>query len=286
MSHRIIVFLALISAFMLGAGEKIMLYPTSAGIKSPDGHIPYMTLYALKTDKPLGCVLVCPGGSYRFRSRDEADPIARKFNALGFHAAVVEYRTAPSVFPAPQQDALRAIRVIRSLSSKYNIAPDKIAMLGFSAGGHLAASTGVLFNDIPAAVNDEIDGISARPDALILCYPVISLAPDFGHINSGKCLFGAKNLTPELQQKYSLHKLVSKETPPVFLWHTAGDRAVPCRNSIEFANAVWQNKGQAELHIFPVGGHGKKLATSLPCAYVWPELAANFLKDITDFPVK
>lgn len=263
----------------------IPLYPENSGIKSPDGFIPFMTFYPLAVSKPAGCVLVCPGGGYAMRARHEADPIAKRFNALGFHAAVVEYRVAPAVYPAPQCDAIRAIKILRSLCTEYKISSDHIAILGFSAGGHLAASTGILHDTIPAMVNDDIDQLCGRPDASILCYPVISIESEFGHVGSGDNLLGTTG-DSAARSELSLHKWVTPDTPPAFLWHTAEDAGVPCRNSIEYAKALWANKVKASLHIFPQGEHGLGEALQTPCAGVWVDLAAGFLKESLGFPTE
>lgn len=265
--------------------RQVTLYPEKILSANEGKFVPYLNIYAIDSPRPLGCVIVCPGGGYTNRARHETDIVAKKFNSLGFHAAVLEYRVYPDLFPAPQQDAKRAIRFLRYHSKELNISPDHIAILGFSAGGHLAASTGVLPDDDKfALVNDEIDKISARPDALILCYPVIALV-DFGHVNCGKHLLGEESTDAE-RRKLSLENLVTENTPPAFLWHTATDQTVPYKNSIVFAEELWKRGIPAELHIFPSGKHGKSLAEDIPAAGVWPDLAANFIKNIVKFPAK
>ena len=265
--------------------KKMMLYPDGTLPEKEGNFIPYLNIYTIDSDKALGCVLVLPGGGYTHRARHEADIVAQKFNSLGFHAAVLEYRVYPELFPAPQQDAMRAIRLLRHHSRELGISADHIAILGFSAGGHLAASAGVLDPDlIPTLVNDQIDALDPRPNASILCYPVISLVK-FGHVGSGKHLLGEDSSDAE-REKLSLQNLVTEKTPPAFLWHTATDQAVPCENSIVFAKELWKRNIPAELHIFPEGKHGKGLATEIPDAGVWPDLAAEFIKNIAKFPAK
>ena len=260
--------------------EKMMLW--SDRKVSPDGTSdfqPYMTPYLLPGDKVRGCVIVLPGGGYSGRARHEAGPIAERFNSLGFHAFVVEYRVAPYRFPAPQEDALRAIRIVRAHAEEWKIKPDKIAVLGFSAGGHLACSTGVFHDKVKAENGDACDAVSARPDAEILCYPVITAESPYANTGSFRNLLG-----PEVPQeeflKYSCEKLVTEETPPAFLWHTAEDRGVPVENSICYARALNKCGIPFGLHVFPFGPHGIGLAEGRPeyaDAACWPELAGVWL---------
>ncbi|MCQ2352290.1 MAG: alpha/beta hydrolase [Victivallaceae bacterium] len=282
---KIIFFLiAVCAAFTLPAGEaqKIMLYPPGHPEIDGENFAPYVLLYP--ADIKRGTVLILPGGGYRARaSAREGVQVAEKFQELGFNTAVLEYRVAPSRYPAPQRDVLRAIKLLRANAAKWRIDPNHIAVLGFSAGGHLAGCAGVLYDRIEVKAGDEADAASARPDAMILCYPVISLADDFAHRGSGQNLLG-ENATPENLKKLSLQHLVNQNTPPVFLWHTATDNSVPAQNSIVFAQAMWEKKLTAELHIFTTGNHGKDLAKKLPTAWQWPQMAARFLVEVARFP--
>lgn len=254
--------------------ESISVFPPEAGQTSPDGFDPVLEFYPVDTPESW-FILVLPGGGYSHRAVYEGKDVAEFYNQLGFSCAVLQYRVRPAVYPAPQQDVLRAIRILRHRGHQ------KIAVLGFSAGGHLAASSGVLYDQIAPIVNDEIDRENARPDALILCYPVISIKSDFGHVGSGDNLLGATD-TPELRDALSLQNQVTENTPPAFLWHTATDQGVPCRNSIVFAQKLWEHGVPAELHIFPIGAHGQGLAQHLPDAKKWPEMAADFLRFLTE----
>ena len=269
--------LLLVGAAVLAADNRIMLWP-----KSVDGKFqPYLELYLLgeSSQPPTGLVLICPGGGYVRRSKHEGEPIAKVFNELGWHAAVLQYRTAPSVYPAPQQDALRAIRIIRAHAGEWKVKPDNIAILGFSAGGHLAASCGTLWNEINADAGDAADSESSKPDAMILCYPVINVST--GHKGSGRRLLGSQEPDPVKLAKLDLETRVTKETPPAFLWHAAYDRVVPVWNSIRFAEAMWAQKNTAELHVFPRGSHGISWGAKLdkiPEVRIWPTLADRFLR--------
>ncbi len=251
----------------------------SAGTgKEQDDFLPYMEVHLLKTERPLGAVLICPGGGYGGRASHEGVTIAEKFNALGLHAFVVHYRVAPYRFPAPQEDALRAIKIIRSRAAEWKVKPDKIAICGFSAGGHLAASSGIFFDEVKADDGDKADSCSSRPDALILCYPVISSGPK-GHQGSFINLLGPED-APGHKEKYSLEKLVSKNTPPSFLWHTADDGGVPVENSLMLGMALREHEIPFELHVFPQGRHGLGLAPEYPNIAVWPELCLTWLKNM------
>ncbi len=270
-------------AFSAVAAEKIPLWPEGVNVDAK-GFAPYVEPYLLETATPLGVVIVCPGGGYGGRAKHEGEPVARKFNALGFHAFVLQYRVAPNRYPAPQQDVFRAIRLIRSRAEAMKIAPDKIAVLGFSAGGHLTASAGTLFEEVNANAGDAVDSFSQRPDAIIPCYPVINILEKWGHRGSGHNLLGDQLDAEGIP--LCLETRVTGNTPPAFLWHTAEDGGVPVRNSIEFAEACWRNKVKAELHVFPTGNHGIGLAEKYPDASRWPELAAQFLKTTCRFPAR
>lgn len=229
---------------------------------------------------PLGGVLVLPGGGYHHRAAHEADCVAQKFNELGFHAFVLQYRTYPEHYPSPQQDLVRAVKIIRANAAAWRLG--KLAVLGFSAGGHLAASGTMLADKINADENDEADNFSGKADAMILCYPVISLTDDFAHRGSGNFLFG-ENVPDEVKAALDMHKLVDKNTPPAFLWHTADDNAVPVKNSVAFAEKMWQCGNSCELHVFPHGCHGKGLGFGLADIKQWPALAAQFLETTAGF---
>ncbi len=261
--------------------ETIKLWKSagSAGTGNPAADFePCLETYLLDGAGPArGGVLVCPGGGYGMRAAHEAAPVAAAFNAEGFHAFVVHYRVSPWRYPAEQSDLFRAIRLIRSRAKEWNLNPSQLAVLGFSAGGHLAASGGVLFDEVEADDGDAADGESRRPDALILCYPVINVTESFGHRGSGKNLLGDKLDTPE-GKRFNLENRVTADTPPAFLWHTADDGAVNVENSILFAEALWKHGVTAELHVFPHGRHGLGLAPDAPDVAAWPELAARFLR--------
>jgi len=239
---------------------------------------PTLDIYTIECAEPKGAVVICPGGGYAHRAEHEGKDIALRFNKLGFHAFVVQYRVAPNRFPAPQQDVFRAIKIVRSRAKEWNVKAAKIAVCGFSAGGHLTACSGTLFNEVQFTVGDETDKCSQKPDALILCYPVIS-SGEHGHIGSFVNLLG-EDADMSLREKYSLEKRITTETPPTFLWHTGEDPGVPVENSLLWCLGLRKHKIPFELHVFPEGRHGLGLGVDpdVPEIQVWPELCATWLK--------
>ena len=236
-----------------------------------------MTTYFIETDKPLPCIVVYPGGGYSMRARHEGGPIAEFFNSRGMHAVVCEYRVSPNRYPAPLADAQRAIKILRANAKEWKIDPNRIVTLGFSAGGHLCASTITLPDvtaDRPGA--DAIDKENHKPNGAILCYPVISIEKEFGHVGSGKNLLGENY---ERQQGYfSLEKRVADDTPPVFMWHTSEDGGVNVCNSLKFGEALRRHNIPFELHVFPHGPHGLGLAQLYPDVSTWADLAADWVE--------
>lgn len=237
---------------------------------------PSITPYLLSGSRPCPAVLIIPGGGYgNVCESTEGMPIAQKFNALGFHAFVLDYRVAPHRYPAPQEDALRAMKMIRGNAGLWKVIPDRITACGFSAGGHLACCLGTIFAEIDANDGDEFDSISGIPDALILGYAVISLET-WSNQDTGNNLL-ADELVKNTR-KYSLQYRVNAKTPPVFLWHTVEDQIVPFQNGIVFVEAMQKFNRPCELHLFPYGKHGMLLGLKTHDVAQWPELAVNFLK--------
>lgn len=234
---------------------------------------PYLEHFLLDDKPDAGLVLVLPGGGYILRADHEGAPVAEKFNQLGLHSAVLQYRVAPRKYPDALLDTLRAVQMLRLIAHTANAFSGKIAVLGFSAGGHLAACSGTLYRNIEVIANDPADNMDHAPDALVLCYPVISSGV-YGHQQSFEALAGNDG---ELKEYLSLEKRVSKDTPPAFLWHTAEDDTVPVENSLMFVKAMRECNRPVELHVFPEGRHGLGLAPDYS-ARIWPELAAAFLQ--------
>lgn len=225
--------------------------------------------------RPRACVIVCPGGGYVRRAPHEADPVALMLNAAGISALVLHYRVAPYRHPQPLYDAQRAIRIARSSAGSWNIDPARIAVLGFSAGGHLAASSAVLWDRGDPAASDPISRQSCRPDALVACYPVITFGPE-RHQGTMASLIG-ENPDEELRKSLCLETRVTPQTPPSFLWHTADDAGVPVANSLLFSSALARNNVPFELHVYPHGRHGLGLAAEDPVIGTWPGLCTAWL---------
>ncbi len=243
----------------------------------PEGDFcPTIDLYPIETDAPRGAVLICPGGGYSHRADHEGEDVARKFNASGLHAFVLQYRVAPNRHPSPLEDAIRAIRIIRSNAKNWKVDPDHVAVCGFSAGGHLAASLGVHYERGHSHAEEMLDQIGSRPDAMILSYAVIS-SGEFRHNGSFENLLG-KDAPEELMEKMSLEKQIDAETPPAFLWHTADDAGVPVENSLLFAKQLSKHNIPFELHVYEQGRHGLGLAPEDPHVASWFEHCREWLK--------
>lgn len=215
--------------------------------------------YILDGTKERGAVLICPGGGYGFLSEREAEPVAMQFNAAGYHAFVLYYSIAPKRHLAALLDLSRAVSVVRKNSEKWNVNPSKIAVCGFSAGGHLAASLGVHWDKQYLQNTNGADFGINKPNALILCYPVIS-SGKFAHKGSFENLLGS-NADENLLYEMSLENHVSENTPPAFIWHTFNDRGVPVENSLMFSLEMRKKEVPFELHIYAEGPHGLSLAT-------------------------
>lgn len=236
---------------------------------------PTITAYPCAGHDPAGAVIICPGGGYVGRAPHEGEPIARWLNSLGLHAFVCDYRVAPYRHPYPSLDARRAVRWVRAHAQDYGINPHRVGLLGFSAGGHLVATVGTRFSHGDPGVADPVEQLSCRPDALILCYPVISFGP-YRHEGSMHNLLG-DDPSPDLVTALSNELQVTADTPPTFLWHTADDAGVPVENSLLFAQALSAHGVPHELHVFQSGRHGLGLAEQDPHVATWSRLCGEWL---------
>ncbi len=236
--------------------------------------VPTLTPFLAQPGASGSAVVVLPGGGYGRKAAHEAAPVARWLNKLGISAFVLDYRVAPYHNPIPLLDARRAIQQVRCRAQEWDIDPNRVGILGFSAGGHLASTTGTHFEAIPGP-EDDVSAFSYRPDAMILCYPVISFGP-YGHVGSMENLLGS-NPPHDLCVAFSNEKQVTDQTPPAFLWHTQDDQSVPVENSLLFAEALRAHHIPFELHIFASGQHGVGLAEGHPFAEPWTGLCARWL---------
>lgn len=203
-------------------------------------------------------ILICPGGGYTMTSDREAEPVALRFTALGYNAFVLRYAVKPARYPEALLELSASVAYIRRNAERFHVHPGRIAVCGFSAGGHLAGCLGAFWQEPFLSRPLGIRGEENRPNALVLCYPVIS-SGSFAHEGSFEALLGEDKdgLRPQL----SLENRVNPDVPPVFLWHTFSDGSVPVENSLLFAQALRRYGVPFELHIYPQGHHGLSLAT-------------------------
>lgn len=245
-------------------------------LSSEDEFTPTIVPYLLDRKDKHGAIIIFPGGGYQHRADHEGEPIAKWLNTLGISAFVLNYRVSPSRHPASLADAKRAIRYVRHYAEEWFIDPQKIGILGFSAGGHLASTASTHLLEECYESTDTIDQESSRPNIAILCYPVISFT-HYYHEGSVHHLLG-NNPSEQLRISLSNENNVTAATPPTFLWHTADDEPVPVENSLLYAQALSKNKIPFEMHIFPNGRHGLGLANDDPVVGKWTELCESWLK--------
>jgi acetyl esterase/lipase len=208
--------------------------------------------------RPL--VLICPGGGYAMTSLREGEPIALQMNSFGIHACVLHYSCAPAVFPTSLNQLAKSIKLIRELAEKWHVDPDKIIILGFSAGGHLVGSLGTFWNKDFLLRGIDVSMEEIKPNGLVLSYPVIT-SGEFAHKDSFTNLLGDKANDSNWRQLVSLEKQVDETMPKSFIWHTFEDQVVPVENSLLLAKAMRKANVPFALHLFEKGGHGLALGT-------------------------
>ena len=236
------------------------------------------TIHPYIPDHPCAdfAVVIFPGGGYCIRADHEGDGYARFFQSNGISAFVVDYRVAPNAFPAPLLDARRAVRYVRAHAAELGIDPQKIAVMGSSAGGHLAALVSTYTAPLDGETADGLDTVDFLPNAQILCYPVIC-APESGvaHVGSYENLLG----NPPTVSPMSVDpcQLATGTTPPAFIWHTDDDQTVNVLNSYRYAARLHQLGVSTELHVFPHGRHGLGMTNEIPHVQQWCDLLLNWL---------
>lgn len=230
------------------------------------------------------CLLICPGGGYYKVSPREGEPIALHFLPQDYNVFVLEYSVSPNRFPTQLREVAAAMEMIYTNAEKWHCDTDRIAIMGFSAGGHLAAHYSNAY-DWPEV--REVFPKSKPVNASILCYPVITADSEHAHLDSFKNLLGVEELTGEQRLRFSCDKMVSQQTPPTFLWHTRPDEAVPVMNTLLYAQALAKNNVPFAVHIYPKGGHGlatvdymtnNELDSSIMHAKDWLDAAIKWLE--------
>lgn len=252
-----------------------------------DSDHPTLTLYPPASNHPpTAAVIVLPGGSYHFLATNhEGRQVANWLNAAGITAFVLRYRLGPRYHhPIELGDAQRAIRLVRSRAKEFGVLPDKIGVMGFSAGGHLASTTETHFDSGNLQASDPIDRVSCRPDFAVLAYAVISMTADFTERGSRENLLG-KNPSPELERELSSELNVTPQAPPTFLFSSSTDTLVPAENSVAFYLALRKAKVPAELHIFQNAPHGVGLDLADPSVGEWSTLLLHWFRENKILPV-
>lgn len=261
--------------------EKPLVNPDREHIKDQRVYAvdnPSMTPFWPTEGKANGsAVVIFPGGGYvRLAINHEGYDIAKWFAARGIAAFVVKYRMQEYGYPAPLQDGQRALRLVRKNAARWGVDPAKIGVVGFSAGGHLAASVATRFDASPIA-DDPLGDINARPDFAVLGYPVISLSGTDAHAGSRKALLG-ENPASSLIHDNSLQFHVTARVPPVFMLHGIGDQAVPVGNSLAFFTEVQKHNKQSELHIYQTSIHGVGMIQGQGTISLWPQALEAWLR--------
>ena len=272
-------------------GKTIILqdsFPTLSSLSSPTELIPYCR-EPLRHLKPrrFPALIVCPGGGYGGLADREGEPIALAMLAQGIQCFVLRYHTAPTRYPTQLTEVAAAVCYIREHAEEYSVDPDRIFVIGFSAGGHLAGSYATHWHDIrldqTLACNKEM----LRPNGAVLCYGVLS-GMDYTHDGSMQNLLGDQD-SPEMRKFLSFEHNVTAETPPIFLFHTVSDQAAPVENSLLAAQALAAQKIPFEMHIYPEGLHGLALANKITDFDDWhpaAKAAARWIEDCADWMLR
>lgn len=283
MFRNLVLLLALSFAARAAAPPVELLWPGGApgAVGTEEADKPSLTVYQPDAGRAAGlAVVVCPGGGYGHLAVDkEGTQIALWLNSLGVTAFVLQYRIAPRYHhPAPLQDAQRAIRLVRAGAARYGVQAERVGIMGFSAGGHLASSAATHFDAGQADAADPVARVSSRPDFAILMYPVITFTEEaYVHKGSRRNLLG-DNPDPKLVEQMSSERQVTAQSPPVFLFHTTTDNVVPVENSVLFYLAARKAGVPAEMHIYAEGPHGVGLAATNFALSSWPARLADWLR--------
>lgn len=247
----------------------IHLYESVLPYNNADaGGKPQVTAFLTESWYPLPAVIVLPGGAYARHAAHEAEPIAEFYQSCGFHAFVLCYRLLPNLYPAALCDVQRFIKYLRAHAQELKVDPEKIFVIGFSAGGHLAANSAVA-EDV-CQLGDALDTQDHRPNGVLLGYPVVNT----GH----KCVVNIAGEDPDICEKLCIDKQVTADTPPMFIWHTSEDATVDVRQSLSLANALKEHNVPFEMHIYPHGSHGLGLAKHREDINTWANHSAGWIR--------
>ncbi len=285
MKSRLLLAALFFSSLAHAEPVKVKLWPEGAPLAKgdTDKDQPFINVWAASKEKANGAAfVVCPGGGYGGLAADhEGVQVAKWFNGIGVSAFVLHYRLGTSGYHFPTQliDVQRAIRHVRANAKEYGIDPERIGIIGFSAGGHLTSMAATMFDEKPAGMtNDAVDQVSARPTVAAPTYPVISMIEDYGHKGSRKNLLGP-NDNDELAKHVSTELRVTANTPPIFIFHTDDDTVVPAENPVAFYLACRKHKVPAELHIYKPGLHGVGLYLGDPVLGSWSGHLRDWLRN-------
>lgn len=242
-------------------------------------HYPSLVVHAPDPGKANGtAVIYAAGGGYvRVAVGQNGGEITRWLTSLGVTVFVLKYRHADYGHPAPLQDAVRAVRTVRSQAPVFGLKADRIGIMGGSAGGHLAATAGTLFNAPESRTGAALDAVSGRPDFLVLVFPVITMQDPFAHAVSRRALLGNAP-SEELKQRLSMEQQVTAETPPTYLVHSSADTVVSVENSLLFYRAMVTAKAPIEMHLYPLGPHGSGMARELGPTAEWPRHCETWMR--------
>ena len=241
--------------------------------------VPFLTPF-LCDGKSNACVIVMPGGGYSYLAEHEGTPIAEMLQKNGISSFVLNYRVAPYQYPALIADANRAVRFVRYHADRFGIDPDKIAVLGFSAGGHLSLMAANIWDEgLGDKAQDAIDRVSCRVNACVLCYAVQTMKPSQTHMGSHDNLIGGLDNEKELEEALSVPAIISDQTPPTFLWQCFNDHAVKMITTVDTIAALTAHNIPSEIHIYPDGGHGMGLGADNH-ANTWGPLLCRWLKKV------
>lgn len=260
------------------------LKPDATPEKDDDGrysniHHPALLVHVPAPEIANGtAVILAGGGGYvRIAVGRDGGQLTHWLNSLGITVFILKYRLAEYGHPAPLRDALRAVRMVRSRAAEFGVNPDRIGMLGGSAGAHLTACAGTLFDAAEGRTGAELDRVSGRPDFMVLIFPVITMEDPFAHRPSRRALLGDEP-DDTLKKRLSVDEQVSSATPPAFLVHSTEDTTVPVENSLLFFQAMRRAKRSIEMHLYPRGPHGGGLNPRLGPTSEWPRLCELWMR--------